>query len=312
MQPPLNKNNQSSQSGSALIAVAAILTVVGVFMALGVDALKVPTYQDRAAITKQKMAVIARVLSSYVQYNNRLPCPADPTQNIGSTTLGVQNATGACLSDSGDVPARTLNLPEDYMFDGWGRKFLYASSPVFNDPAASATVHAYCRVQGTWVVNETMCPSTAVVGGHPLEYNLNPAKARFCCPNQANPTIKDIRVQLKTGVTIGRNRTAANLASVDTSVATGALAAPTNPHQIETPAYLILSFGSNGAAGATAAAETENADGDLDFIDSYRDLSANGTFYDDIILTRTQFQAMAETNSGSCTRPYPNIAIACP
>lgn len=299
----LSSINTGNQSGSALVAVAALLMLLGVFLSLGIDSFKIKTPQDRAFETLKKMEIITRQLSSFAQANNRLPCPANAALGYNSAAYGdpAPNNSPVCASQFGDVPVRALNLPESFMLDAWGRKFRYAVSPFANNPAANTTVDAYCRVNEEWILGEVATCAT--------KYNINPAKARFCCPGDttALPTGNDIRIRRKDGTFIGRTRVNTFAAAVDTP-ATLPLPTRSTPHQIESVAYALISFGSNGGeADAVFGDEAENADNDIDFVDRYRNLTDGATFFDDIILYRTQFQVMAETNSGSCTRPYQGV-----
>ena len=319
MQSSIN-NRISSQSGSALIALAALMTVLGVMMAFGIDAFKLRSAQDRYKETQEKIKIISHALDAWAQRNNRLPCPANPTVDYTNSAYGTASTGVSCNFARGDIPYRQLGLPQDFMLDAWGNRILYSPSIAFADPGyiAMASVHAYCRVQDVWIYTEKMCPLTPTEVGYPRPYNVNTNKARFCCPdNTLYPTANDLQVRLKNGTNIGRGRTAnaADYAADNISIAAGAAPARTNPHQIETTAYVLVSFGANGSGGALAgSAEAENADADNDYVDNVRNLSDGANYFDDIVLTKTQFQAMAGLNSGSCSRPYFNLSpdITCP
>lgn len=321
MQPSVNDSSQNTQNGSALIALAAVLTVLGVMMAFGIDAFKLKSSQDRYKEAYDRMQIISHAIDDYVQANNRLPCPADPSLSYTSTSYGIMALSGStCTFTRGDLPARTLRIPFDFMVDSWGNRIRYAVSPVFANSGYTtmASVHAYCRIRDVWIYDEKMCPLTPVEAGYPRPYNVNPNKARFCCPdNTLYPTAGDLQIRLRNGTTIGRTRSAVAGEYAADNVAIAASAAPvkTNPHQIETPAYVLISFGANGPGGALAGSdEAENADADDNYIDNIRNLSNATNYFDDIVLTRTQFQAMASLNSGSCSRPYFNFSpdVTCP
>ena len=293
----------NTQSGSALIAVSALLLLLGVFMGLGINSFQTKSAQDKYNSSTKKLETLSYQLSAFVQLNNRLPCPANSTVGYNNANYGVEN----CTLTRGDVPIRTLRIPDSYMLDAWGNRIRYAVSPfavltIFSwDTEYGA--HAYCRSNDNWVVG--------IPGSCATKYNLNINKAQFCCPSNTTrtATATDIRIRRKDGSFVGRNRTTSDIANPNTGVTVASLPAPTNPHQIEAPAYILISHGANGAGGVIAGSdEEENTDADLDFIDRYRDLAnETTTFFDDIVLYRTQFQTMAELNSGSCTRPYSSV-----
>ncbi len=95
----------------------------------------------RRVQTNNKLDVIQNALMAFHATNNRLPCPTDATllstnANYGLEAANPGNCTGgapaANQSDAtnnvveGAVPFKALNLPAEFMYDGWGRKFDYA------------------------------------------------------------------------------------------------------------------------------------------------------------------------------------------
>src|ERR1700722_20833244 len=107
--------------------------------------------------TENKLDAIETALMAYRKANDRLPCPTDPTITdipAHSTTYGYETGnpgdcttgyvtpvtytipvpTGASTTRvassttvvEGAIPVKTLGLPDEFQFDGWGRKFAYA------------------------------------------------------------------------------------------------------------------------------------------------------------------------------------------
>jgi hypothetical protein len=88
------------------------------------------------------LAILQQALLDYRRAFNRLPCPADASMGIDSAAFGVEAFTAIdmpdCLSGSpaanfsdgsivaGMIPTKTLQLPDDYAFDAWGRRIMYA------------------------------------------------------------------------------------------------------------------------------------------------------------------------------------------
>lgn len=114
---------------SVVLVIAAF--VVGGALTLGLAALERRPYEE----TIQKMRAIEKNLQAYRISYGRIPCPADFTRAITAATFAVEATTpGVCtptagiFTDGGNlvvgmVPVRTLQLPDSYAFDGWGRRF---------------------------------------------------------------------------------------------------------------------------------------------------------------------------------------------
>lgn len=133
--------------GFTMLEMSIVLVILGVIvsgiMTVFTASLAKRQYQE----TVTKMELIQKTLYSYRVAFNRLPCPADATLANTNANFGVEaNNPGSCTGGAiaanfsqspvvgaqdareGMVPVRTLRLPDDYAYDGWGRRFMYSVS----------------------------------------------------------------------------------------------------------------------------------------------------------------------------------------
>lgn len=194
-----------SESGIALILVAVAVVVVGVFMALGLGIFDMPDQRDFEKETRQRMDRLVDQLSEFAQEYGRVPCPADPSVNTGTAAFGWEARTGgagsACSVAVGVVPFRSLGLDTRDGQDGWSRYFTYSVSPVFATldgvPDHGVQIFNECRIELMWVDSierldpegngDRTKPADLINGGADINTNLNPTKAKFCCPGIAAP-----------------------------------------------------------------------------------------------------------------------------
>lgn len=304
MQPPLTRADLSQQ-GSILIPVIAFLLLASVFLSLGLDFLELRSPEEDKRRTIADINLISSEIASFAQKYNRIPCPADPAVASNDPLFGVEAKSGsstACTRREGLIPARSLNLPEKYMIDSWSRYYTYAISPAFADPDSSTQVHANCRVQDIWVFTHFYSGNAVL--------NINPPKARFCCPGiTGNDPSTDLVLLINGAPAYGsRDSAAGQYANVH-------LASPSASGSIEGSAIAIISHGPNGVnafladgsgargTGSFTSAENENADGDFEF---RKDMS-NTTptdYFDDIVIFKSQLELMASLNDGTCTSPF--------
>lgn len=135
------KSGGARHSGFTLMELAVVVVIVGLVLAMGMSAGVGALETARISQTEKKMQAIENALTAMRtnKSSERLPCPADASVTPGSSSYGVEAANpGSCTGGSpaanytsgsvveGAVPVHTLNLPDDFMYDGWGRKFVYA------------------------------------------------------------------------------------------------------------------------------------------------------------------------------------------
>ena len=136
-----------------LLELSIVLSIIAVIIAGTFSMGSSMVESARKVNTQQKLDAIEAALMGFRLANNRLPCPTDATitdipansatygyeaANLGACTGGTPaantsysvtgntNATAGTAVAEGAVPVRTLNLPDEYQVDGWGRKFAYA------------------------------------------------------------------------------------------------------------------------------------------------------------------------------------------
>lgn len=97
---------------------------------------------DKARRTTLTMQKIEAATMGFMAAYGRRPCPADGQYAVDTANFGVEAATpGTCTGGTpassfgpdagtgevvgGTVPTKTLGLPDEYAFDGWGRRITY-------------------------------------------------------------------------------------------------------------------------------------------------------------------------------------------
>lgn len=147
MERPVSSRGFSLLELAIVIIIIAIIT--GISLKMGEGALE----SARRAQTQNKMQLIEEALLAFRRDNQRLPCPGDASLSEDDANHGIEAANwGSCVGGApaanfssasvieGSVPFRTLNLPETFMYDGWGRKFVYAVDANATDYRAFQTI----------------------------------------------------------------------------------------------------------------------------------------------------------------------------
>ncbi len=124
-------------SGMSLAEVAIAMLIIAAAFGSVVSILPTTKLRDDISETQRKLDKIESAIYSFYNKNGYLPCPASRTElknsaNFGVSTdcagsaSGVVDVVGASKNIRiGSVPVRTLNLPDDFMFDAWDMRFTY-------------------------------------------------------------------------------------------------------------------------------------------------------------------------------------------
>lgn len=146
--PRLRQAGKCGVSGFSLLEMSIVLVIIGVVTGGGAVILTASVEKQQYDETNFKMEAIQKALLNFRRSFNRIPCPGDLTLNITNANFGIEAArsagpTNICSSGTpaatftsnfamwtglvefGNVPTRTLGLPDEYAFDGWGRRFVY-------------------------------------------------------------------------------------------------------------------------------------------------------------------------------------------
>lgn len=173
----------SASSGFTLLEISVVLVIIALITGMAVSSGISIVSSARFAATQKKMAAIDAALLQFRTYNNRLPCPGDLTLAPSSANYGIEagagtgtaiaTGTGVCTDTGmlpqatftatnstntyggveGSLPALTLGLPADMMYDGWGNLFRYAVDVTTTANGVFATLGTSC-VAGTIKVKD--------------------------------------------------------------------------------------------------------------------------------------------------------------
>ncbi len=129
--------------GFSLVEISIVLVVVATMLAGVLPAITEGTKVRDIDTTADRMEAIQKALQAYFSTNQELPCPSDITLGVNESlgNFGVQGNGNDCRTVAvgqpianwtdgvnvvgGGVPTKTLGLPDEYAFDGWGRRIYY-------------------------------------------------------------------------------------------------------------------------------------------------------------------------------------------
>ena len=158
-----NVINKINQKGYTLAELAISTSILAMLAVGGLSIMGKKNEADNLKETYTKLVKIESALESFIRVRRFVPCPAGPELSSdnsannshrhfgysvaynddsnsqecdndgnqdgrGDTDLnddGLLNLNDLLTNATGAVPVRTLGLPDDYMYDGWDRKFTY-------------------------------------------------------------------------------------------------------------------------------------------------------------------------------------------
>lgn len=120
------KFKKSWQQGFSLVEMAIVLVILGFVLGALLLPLRAQREQAAQVQTTNTLENAKHNLLGYVQQQGRLPCPA----TAASSGIASPNASGACTSQLGYLPATTLGMqPTDvngFALDAWNNPIMYA------------------------------------------------------------------------------------------------------------------------------------------------------------------------------------------
>jgi prepilin-type N-terminal cleavage/methylation domain-containing protein len=139
----INKHHMSSLRNNAairgltLIEMALVLAILGVLAGVGIQMTSSQMEQRNYTSTQGKLDTIETALRLHIETFKTLPCPAQGILALHDAMYGIEDCHTFELSVDniifGVIPTRTLNLPDSYMTDGWGRRIGYAVDSRFTN-----------------------------------------------------------------------------------------------------------------------------------------------------------------------------------
>ncbi|MFO0389840.1 MAG: prepilin-type N-terminal cleavage/methylation domain-containing protein [Alphaproteobacteria bacterium] len=152
-----------ARSGFTMLELSVVIVIIALITGMGTVATLGLVESAKSAATEKKLDEIEKALQVFRLKNNRLPCPASLTlapsnvnyglegQPLGGCTTGTPAATQYGLNEyavRGAVPVRSLGLPDSFMYDGWGRRFLYATdiNATYADVFTVIRPREYCEI----------------------------------------------------------------------------------------------------------------------------------------------------------------------
>lgn len=187
----------SQEAGFTILEMTAVVIISGIILAFLGAALLGFMKEARIETTEYRIERIEQALARHLSVYARYPCPASqrlgPSSNVAGDTFATEvssvcNAggyTGTTLNAGvriGAVPTRSLNLPDEYIADAWGKKFTYAVTANLATNLQYTADGGRVRLRGEtgapFVTNAhyvIVSHGETGTGAHPLSAATNPA-----------------------------------------------------------------------------------------------------------------------------------------
>lgn len=167
---------KSGESGVSLVELSMVLAIISIIISSVMVAGYSQTEAAKKIQTEMKLDTIEKSLVAFMAINRRLPCPADAAKASTDALAGDENCTGTAsvvlgafpagyvstvagaprnTVIGGSVPFNALQLPKEFMLDGWGNKFTYAVSKAFTASSVNNTNMGLITLQDATLANRT-------------------------------------------------------------------------------------------------------------------------------------------------------------
>jgi prepilin-type N-terminal cleavage/methylation domain-containing protein len=133
----------ANKNGFTLLELSMVLIILSLIAGSSLLIVANKSEANRVQETTQKMEFIEKSLANYLAEYGAIPCPADPGAAPSAASFGVAMRIAGALCngsnalshwyfngafnalDLGTVPTKELQIPDDYAYDAWGRRFTY-------------------------------------------------------------------------------------------------------------------------------------------------------------------------------------------
>lgn len=136
--PSASHHSPTTNRAFTLLEMSVVMVIISLVLAGGLATFVQYTEKKGYVLTQQRLEELQVALGDYAQAYGRLPCPGDITDAIDDANFGLETGDmGVCETANfqyttdndvvaGLLPIRALGLSDDYVFDSWGSRLLYA------------------------------------------------------------------------------------------------------------------------------------------------------------------------------------------
>lgn len=167
----------SPQSGFSLLELLIAVVITGIILGMISTAIISFSQQITDRENKRTLETVQDEINRFLELNGRYPCPASLSADISNANFGLESqsdcrrtsnvdgvfqATGRNNQNIkiGAVPVRSLNLPDEYIFDAYNTRLYYAVTSIL------ANSGSYDRESGAITVNDSNGNSITAPSGN--------------------------------------------------------------------------------------------------------------------------------------------------
>lgn len=129
--------NQGNSKGFTLVETAVVLVIGSLILTMLFSSLNIYLKNSKLSTTRERLSEIEKQIQTFLNNEGHLPCPAPlGVVVVDDVGYGVETncEDGAITNQTfgnanvriGMVPTRSLNLPDDFGYDAYGNRLVYA------------------------------------------------------------------------------------------------------------------------------------------------------------------------------------------